>query len=165
VASDVEMLADDPAAAEAELRRGYSALEGMGERGLLSRVAAGLARALDAQDRPDEAQSCTEVSESLGGADVAGQISWRAVRSVLLARRGRLEAAEELAREAVRLAEESDDVNRRGRVLLDLAEVLGLAGRPEEARKIVEQALASFEAKGNVVAAGKARALLTGDGT
>jgi hypothetical protein len=29
----------------------------------------------------------------------------------------------------------------------------------------VEQALASFEAKGNVVAAGKARALLTGDGT
>jgi class 3 adenylate cyclase/tetratricopeptide (TPR) repeat protein len=160
VASDIEMLAGDPSAAEAELRRGYQALEGMGERGLLSRVAAALARALQAQGQEGEAERFTGVSESLGGADVAGQISWRSVRAVLLARKGQPEAAEGLAREAVGLAEGTDDVNRQGRVLVDLAEVLERAGRTEEAVPVVEQALGCFEAKGNTVAAEQARMLL-----
>jgi tetratricopeptide (TPR) repeat protein len=160
VASDIEMLADDPAAAESELRRGYAVLEGIGERGLLSRVAAALSRALHDQGRFDEAERFTVVSEGLGSADVASQISGRAVRARILARRGELRQAEALAREAVGLAEATDDVNREGRVLVDLSEVLKIGGRAAEARLPLERALRLFEQKGNSVSAAKARDLL-----
>ena len=44
--------------------------------------------------------------------------------------------------------------------LLDLAEVLRLAGRPGEAVPPVEQAIDLFDRKGNVVSAERARRLL-----
>jgi hypothetical protein len=44
--------------------------------------------------------------------------------------------------------------------LLVLAEVLRLAGRPAEATPAVEEALALYELKGNLVSAAKAQALL-----
>jgi hypothetical protein len=44
--------------------------------------------------------------------------------------------------------------------LLDAAEVLRAAERPEDARAAVEEALALFEQKGNEVSAERARALL-----
>jgi Flp pilus assembly protein TadD len=155
------MLADDPAAAERELGKGYSALEEMGERGLLSMVAAELARAIYAQGRFEEAEWFTATSEELAAtADVASQISWRAVRAKILARRHEFAAAEELAREAVALAEQTDGLNSQGRALMDLAEVLELAGRAGEAQPVLEQALHLFERKGNVVSARKASAVL-----
>ena len=156
------MLRDDPATAESELRRGYQALRGMGERGLLSMVGAELARAVYAQERYEEAEQLTQESERLAGkADVRSQITWRAVRGKILARRHDFARAEAYAREAVRIAEQTDDVNSRGRALMDLAEVLELAGRPDDAVAAVEQALDLFERKGNVVSAEKARTLLT----
>jgi tetratricopeptide (TPR) repeat protein len=161
VAGDVEMLADDPAAAELELRRGYEALEGMGERGLLSRVAAELARALEAQGKHAEAERLAGVSEELSAsADAAARISLAAVRAQILAREGRLAEAEQRAREAVGGAERTDDWNAQGRVLVDLADVLELAGRHEEAEPVLQQALEVFERKGNVVSAEKTRARL-----
>ena len=159
VASDVEMLADDPAAAEEELRRGYTLLESIGERGLLARVAAGLARALLELGRDEEAGRLTEVSEGLASADIASQISWRAVRGRVLAARGQLAAGEALVREANELARSTDDVNREGRILLDLATVLVLRDRPDEAIAVVERALRCFERKGNSVSAKRARVL------
>ena len=66
-----------------------------------------------------------------------------------------------MACEAVRLARETDALNQHGEVLLDLAEVLRLSGRPEEAATRVEEALALFRRKGNVVATGKAQRLLS----
>jgi hypothetical protein len=51
--------------------------------------------------------------------------------SAWLARRGRLEGAEQLAREGVKVAANSEFVVLHADVLLDLAEVLELAGRPE----------------------------------
>jgi hypothetical protein len=42
----------------------------------------------------------------------------------------------------------------------DLAEVLLLAGKPDKAAAALEQALARYERKGNVVKAGRARARL-----
>jgi hypothetical protein len=44
-------------------------------------------------------------------------------------------------------------------VLLDLAEVLGLAGRPDEAEVATAEAVDIYERKGNVAAAERARAL------
>jgi class 3 adenylate cyclase/tetratricopeptide (TPR) repeat protein len=161
LSSEIEMLAEDPAAAERDLREGYSALEEMGERGLLSMVAAELARAIYAQGRFEEAERFTAASEELAAtADMASQISWRAVRAKVLARRHEFATAEELARGAVALAKQTDGLNSQGRALMDLAEVLELAGRADEAKPILEQALDLFEQKGNVVSARKARAVL-----
>jgi ATP/maltotriose-dependent transcriptional regulator MalT len=161
IAGEIEMLADDPVAAEGELRRGYAALEGMGDRGVLSRVAAELAQALFAQDRLDEAEGLTNVSEELAGrAHIASQISWRSVRARIHARRGELTTAEQLAREALALAERTDDINCQGRVLMVLAEVLETGGRREEATPLLGRALELFGQKENAVVAAKARALL-----
>jgi tetratricopeptide (TPR) repeat protein len=99
LSSEIEMLAEDPAAAERELRSGYGALEEMGERGLLSMVAAELARAIYAQGRFEEADRFTDASEELAAtADMTSQISWRAVRAKILARRGEFTAAEDRVR-------------------------------------------------------------------
>jgi predicted ATPase/class 3 adenylate cyclase len=161
VASDIEMLAGDPGAAEAHLRAGYEALHGMGDRGLLSTVAAALARAIYAQGRYEEAERFTEISEDLDGrGNIASQIGWRATRGKVLAHRRDFEQAESLAREAVAIAERTDDLAQRGRALLDLAEVLELAHRNEEATQLVETALDLFEQKGNVVVAEETRELL-----
>ena len=90
--------ADDPAAAERALRRGYDALEAMGERGLLATVAAELARAVCAQGRYEEAVQLTRVSEERARPlDVAAQISWRAARAQSIAGSGELAGAEALA--------------------------------------------------------------------
>ncbi len=56
---------------------------------------------------------------------------------------------------------ERDDLLWHGYALMDLAEVLRLAGRAEEAAPAVEQAIALFERKGIVPAADAARARLT----
>ena len=63
-----------------------------------------------------------------------------------------------MAREAVRLAESTDGLNRRAKAERDLAEVLQLAGRLEEAGAALNRAIELFEEKGNIVSAGRTRA-------
>jgi class 3 adenylate cyclase/tetratricopeptide (TPR) repeat protein len=163
LSSDIAMLRDDPATAESELRRGYQALQGMGERGLLSMVVAELARAVYAQERYEEAEQLTQESERVAGtADVRSQITWRAIRGKILARRHEFARAEACANEAIRIVEQTDDLNSHGRALMDLAEMMELSNRPDDAVAALEGALELFERKGNVVSAEKARALLGG---
>ena len=92
--------------------------------------------------------------------DVLTQAIVRAGRAKLCARRGKLDEAEAVAREGVALAETTEFVDLRGDGLLALAEVLRLGGRADEAADATRQALAIWEAKGNVVQAERARALL-----
>jgi hypothetical protein len=61
----IEMLAGDPAAAETELRRDYTALEKMGEKYYLSTTAGYLAAALLQQGRDEEADRAATVSPKL----------------------------------------------------------------------------------------------------
>jgi hypothetical protein len=75
----------------------------------------------------------------------------------VLARQGDDREAEQAAREAVALIEGTDALELRGGALLDLAEVLILAGRMREAQDSAEAALGFFERKGNVVSAEEAR--------
>jgi hypothetical protein len=98
--------------------------------------------------------------ETAAADDVISQVLWRKVRAGLLARRGSFDDAERLATEAVRAVERTDMLDLSGDVLLTLADVLRLAGRPREAAPAAEQALAYYERKGNVVSAGRARRLL-----
>jgi tetratricopeptide (TPR) repeat protein len=65
-------------------------------------------------------------------------------------RQGDHERAEALAREAVRLGEPTDLLNTRADALFDLAEVLRLAGRPEEAVTALAKAARLYEQKGNL---------------
>ena len=121
----IETLAGDYDAAERELRWGYETLEQMGEREPRATIAAFLAEAVYKQGRDDEAERLTEVSEELAAADdLVPQVLWRSVRAKILARRGELEQAEELGREVVELAANTDFPDLKASTSLDLAEVL-----------------------------------------
>jgi len=157
----VEMLAAHPGPAEERLRSSHTALAAAGEKALLSGVELLLAQALLALDRAEEALSFTELAEESGGrADLGAQIGWRTVRARVLARAGRLEEAEGLAREAVRLAERTDFLNEHGDAQFALGDVLSAAGRQERAAEAFEEALGLYERKGNLVRMRTARSAL-----
>ena len=157
----VELLADDPVAAERELRRDYETLERMGERNYISTTAAFLADALSVQERDDEALEYTRISKEVAAADdVSSQSLWRLVRGRILARRGDLDDAEALVREGLAIIRTSDEPDSQGNALLDLAEVLRRAGRTLEAEAALREGLALYEIKGNLVSADRARAKL-----
>jgi ATP/maltotriose-dependent transcriptional regulator MalT len=153
----VELLAGDPAAAEAELRAAFDKLEPMGEKANLATIAASLAGVLYAQGRDETAAELTRLSESLASHDdVTSQIEWRSVRAKVLGRQGELAEAEQLAREAVSLAEQTDCPNLRGDALLSLGDTLARAERRSDAHGVFAEAREIYEAKGNTVMAGAA---------
>ena len=154
IPASIETLAGDYDAAERELRWGYETLEQMGEKSSRATIAAFLAEAVYKQGRDDEAERLTEVSEELAAADdLVPQVLWRSVRAKILARRGELEQAEELGREVVELAANTDFPDLKASTSLDLAEVLDAAGKTDEAMELVDRARKLYERKGNVVAA------------
>jgi tetratricopeptide (TPR) repeat protein len=81
----------------------------------------------------------------------------RQVRAKLLARRGEHAEAEQLAREAVAIGKGTDCLNWQGDAYADLAEVLLLSGKADEANVALEQALDRYEQKGNLVMAQRMR--------
>ncbi|HEY2803956.1 MAG TPA: adenylate/guanylate cyclase domain-containing protein, partial [Actinomycetota bacterium] len=98
----IEMLAGDPAKAEAEARVAYEIHERINDLGHLSSVAPDLGDAIYAQGRYDEALKISEFAESItieGDADAG--VRWRQLRAKSLARRGEHADAERLARDAV----------------------------------------------------------------
>jgi predicted ATPase/class 3 adenylate cyclase len=154
----IEMLAGDPVAAEAELRRDYATLEKMGEKYYLSTTAGHLAAALFEQGRDEEAHEFTEISERLASSDdILSQCLWRTVRGRVLARQGLLDEGEALVREALEIIGHADEPDSQASVWADLGEVLAAAGRREEARLAFEEAASIFEAKGNVVSTAHVR--------
>ena len=159
---DVELLAGDYEAAERELRKGWVALEEIGERGYSSSIAAFLGRALYGQERLDEAeQIALHAQERAAPDDVWTQALSLGTRAKVLARRGLHAEGELLARDAIARVEVTDAIELHGTMLLDLAEVLLLAGLDDEAASCATAALELFERKGNEVASGRARDALT----
>jgi class 3 adenylate cyclase/tetratricopeptide (TPR) repeat protein len=156
----VEMLAEDPVAAEVELRRDYEALDGMGEKYFLATTAALLAHALYLQDRYEEAEAFSRVSGESDQDDVETQSLWRRARAKVLARWGRFDEAEQLAREALTMIEQTDSPILQANTLMDLAEVLRVSGKLVKAVPLMRAALALYERKGNVVSAARTRAAI-----
>jgi hypothetical protein len=161
LSSEIEMLAEDPAAAERELPVGLRRARGDG----------GARAALDGCRRVGSGDLCP------GSLRRSGPVHGRKRRTgsdgrhdfTDLVARGPGENSCEARRVygrrgscsgAVALAEQTDGLNSQGRALMDLAEVLELAGRASEAQPVLEQALHLFEQKGNAVAARKAGAVL-----
>ena len=154
----VEMLAGRPEVAEERLRRAYERLQEMGEKTLLASTAAYLAQAIYAQDRPDEAWDFCQVSREVAAAgDISAQVVGRGAHAKLLAREGRGDEAERLAREAVDLAARTDLLTHHGEAFLDLAEVLELDGQPAKAETAFRAGLELFERKGDLVSAERTR--------
>jgi predicted ATPase/class 3 adenylate cyclase len=158
LAFSIEMFGGDPKAASTALRKSYQSLAEMGERGFLSTIAALLAHALYAQGEYEESERFSRTSEDAAAADdVFSQLLWRSARAKVCARRGKFIDAEVMAREAVQIAEQTDLLNTQADVLLDLAEVLTLAGRLADARDLVEEAARRYERKGNLPSLNRAR--------
>ena len=154
----VELLADAPGAAAEFGSEGCRLFEELGEQGILSTAAALLGRALYALGRLDEAEHWATRAAELGASDDAlTQLLWRQVVAKVCARRGQHAEAERLAREAVAIAERTDMLAVQSDVYADLAEVLALGGRREEATEALEQALDRYQRKGNLVSAERAR--------
>ena len=155
----VELVADDPAAAEPHLRRAYNGFRRMGLDADTAETAALLGRACLALDRDAEADElCTE-SEHLAGHALKASIAWRTVRAQLLARSGDHDEARRMAEEAVALAERTDLLVDHGDACLALASVLQIAGDAAGARAAAERAVGLYELKGAAALAEMARKL------
>jgi class 3 adenylate cyclase/tetratricopeptide (TPR) repeat protein len=147
----IELLADQPARAEGELRRDYEALQRMDERNFIALTGALLAEAVYRQGRFDEAADVVALSRELAAPDdLAVQIVAGCVDGKLKARRGDPATGVALLREAVRLIESTDDPSGQGDAWLDLAEALHLAGETAHAVGATEQARDRYVAKGNL---------------
>jgi class 3 adenylate cyclase/tetratricopeptide (TPR) repeat protein len=158
---DVELLAGDPTAAAELGAEGCGALDELGEKGLRSIAAGKLAQALYALDRLDEAEVWAGRAAELGASDDAiTQMLSGHIRAKILARRGEHAEAERLARAAVAIGEDTDWLDGQAETYADLAEVLSLAGRTQEAVEAFEQALARYERKGNIVMSQRTQARL-----
>ena len=155
VAGDVEMVAGDPAEAERVMRDGYDALESRGNPSAL--LGAFVARAICAQERWSDAEPYAKLAAANVVSPIASPLGKGALARVR-AHEGHIEEAEALAREAVALLSHTDFLIDRAYVLGDLADVLLVAGRRDEARDGLQQALALYEEKGDLVTPARIRA-------
>ncbi|MES3635599.1 BTAD domain-containing putative transcriptional regulator [Mycobacterium intracellulare] len=156
----VELIVDDPAAAEPHLRKACNGFRRMGLDADTAETAALLGRACLALGRDDEADELCSESERLTGHALKASIAWRTLRAHLLARGGDHAAARQVAEAAVTLAERTDALVDHGDACLTLATVLGGAGDVVAAREAAEQAVELYERKGAAALAERARVIL-----
>jgi class 3 adenylate cyclase/tetratricopeptide (TPR) repeat protein len=157
----IALLADEPQRAEPDLRSAAKVLEAAGESGFLSTVAAVLAEVLHRLGDDEEAEEWTRRSERASSPeDVLSHALWRSTRAKVVARRGEAERALRLSAEAVDWARRTDGLPFLGDTLAARVEVLRLLGRTDEARPVLEEALAVYERKGIVPSIERTRALL-----
>jgi tetratricopeptide (TPR) repeat protein len=161
VSGEVELLAEDPVAAERELRPSIEVLMAAGNRWSLPSNAARLACAVARQGRGEEARVFVQMARDLAVPDDIDALSWAfAAEAMALRDEGRLEDAVSVCEEAVALLEPTDQLVAQGYALQNLADVLHFAGRDEEARAAAERALDRYERKGAILLVGRTNALL-----
>ena len=116
-----------------------------------------LAQALCELGRYDEAGDLAEeIAKGAGAYDLEPQAGWRMVKASVLASRGELEDAEGLARDAVELTRPTDFLDLQADTFVHLAEVLLIAGRTDEARTAIHEAIERYERKGDLAGARRA---------
>jgi tetratricopeptide (TPR) repeat protein len=158
---DLEKYDGDLEAAEAALRGEIDCGERAGMTGTNSSTTAYLAECLCELGKFDEVEQWVERSRSATEEhDTESQIGWRKPRALLLAHRGEKLGAETVAREAVQLADGTDDPTAQADARVVLARILGLAGRRDESSTRLREAVELHDAKGNVAGAAFARARL-----
>jgi ATP/maltotriose-dependent transcriptional regulator MalT len=112
----------------------------------------------DVTGRESEAEAILdEVATFVSREDFDPQARMRWVRARMLAARGETETAEELAREAVAIVDQTDYVDPRADAHLVLGDLLSADGRSDEAAAEWQRACELWEAKGNEVMAARVR--------
>ena len=163
VLGDVYLLEGDNASAEATFQWICEELERTYAYSHLASRAGDMAEALYRLDRLDEAAEWVDIAEKHSAVDdIDARLLWMPVRAKVSARGGDFAAALSLVVDAVRMSEDTDALNRRAAIQLDLAEVTSLAGREAEARRALERALVLFEEKGNVVGVARTQVRMSG---
>ena len=158
---EIEELADDLEIAERAYRAGLERAARAGDRLMLAAFAYSLGRVLDARGAQDEAEQLLVVAGDEAAQTATKTRSSGARRGLAsIARRGQIEEAVRLAREAVVRAEASDNLHLRCSAVEDLVHVLRAAERPSEAIPLVKELVRLRERKGEPIAAAKARSLL-----
>jgi class 3 adenylate cyclase len=138
------------------------ALKEHGQTSALSTMAPELACSLCALGRYDEAEPLAQLGRELANVqDLSSQAGWREALARVRSARGEHDEAERLAREAVEILEPTDLLSGQGDVLVNLADVLTAAGRADDARAALEQALDRYERKKNLVMAERVRGKLS----
>ena len=156
--AQLELLAGDLAGGETEVRADYELLARMGETYYLATTAALLSRLARDQGRDADALVYSRAAEAAASADdVETQALWRSIRAPIVARAGAVAEGEALARAALALARQTEIPMLEADALAELASVLQIAVRPLEAAQALDDALALYVAKGDVVSAGRAR--------
>ncbi|WKG04227.1 BTAD domain-containing putative transcriptional regulator [Mycolicibacterium sp. HK-90] len=156
----VELVVDDPAAAERHLRVAYNGFRRMGIDADAAETAALLGRACLLLGRDVEAGELCAESERLAGHALKASIAWRTVRAQLLSRGGDHDEARTVAQEAVVIAERTDALIDHGDACLALATVLDAAGDATGARTAAGRAVELYERKGALTLAEKARRIV-----
>jgi DNA-binding SARP family transcriptional activator len=156
----VELIADDPTAAEPHFRQAYNGFRRMGLDADTAETAALLGCTCLALDQHAEADELCLESERLAGHALKASIAWRTLRARLLSRGGEHGEARRIAEAAVALAERTDALVDHGDACASLATVLGAAGDAAGARTAAERAVDLYERKGAAALAEKARRIL-----
>jgi predicted ATPase/class 3 adenylate cyclase len=157
----IEMWAGNLEAAESALRESCEAFQSIGDRESLTSVAAFLAEAFYMQGNLWEAERWTrESARTASTDDLEVQADLGCIQAKILARKGRLDEAEAMAREALEIVERTGESDHKGDAYFDFAEICRLAGKTAEEREALRRAIGWYEAKGNLVMAGRARKLL-----
>ncbi len=95
-----------------------------------------LSRLVRDQGRDDEALELSRVAEELtADDDMDSQALWRSIRAPIIARKGDVALAEELARSAYEMVRETEALLFKAETLFELASVLRIAGKSSEARR------------------------------
>jgi class 3 adenylate cyclase/tetratricopeptide (TPR) repeat protein len=158
----VELWAGDPAAAAGFAAEGWRLHTEQGESFALPFAAATVSRTLYELGRFDEAEAWADRAAELPGSVLAksAQLVERQVRAKLLARRGEHAEAERLVRAAVTVSDGTEMLDAQGDAHADLAEVLLLGGKVDEAAASLRNALERYERKENLAMADRTRARL-----
>ena len=149
VGGEIELLAEDPVAAERELRIGAEILASVGGSPFSSAL---LGKALARQGRLEEADALAREAAERAGHRILAVVVADVVRATVASARGDHDAALAHADRATRRAREADAPNLQAETLEALATCLRAAGRERDAGTALDEALGLYAAKGNLTA-------------
>ena len=131
----VELLANDPVAAEPHLRLAYDGLGALGIGADAGQAAALLARSLLRQGRVDEADELATNALAAAGENLQTAVASRAVLGEIRAQQGRADEAESLVAEAIEIAERTDIILDHAIALRSAARIAALRDNEDKAEQ------------------------------